>query len=185
MLKRLFIASPFVAIVFLLSFQFSVTSCTKTEIITDTVTSIDTVTQTRVDTVVRVDTVERPDTPVTAAILTANSWKPLEMRGLVNNTYVYYARGGSGNTQSFDNEYMTFNPGNTGIYHDNAGGNTTFTWSFTDTTNKQLVWVWNNPTGTIILTWENLDYHNGAIRYTEYAEQFGYNTLVSETRIPK
>jgi hypothetical protein len=179
MLKRLFIASPFVALSFLLSFQVGVTSCTKTE------TIIDTVTKTIVDTVIVVDTLQETDTPLTAAILTANSWKPLEMRALVNDTYVYYVRGGSSNTQSFDNEYMTFNSNNTGIYHDNAGGETTFTWSFTDATNKKLIWVWNNPTGIINVTWENINYDDGAIRYTEYYQQFGYNILTAAIRIPK
>jgi len=179
MLRRLLITSPVVMLAFLFSFQVGVTSCTKTE------TIIDTVTQIRVDTVIRVDTFQERDTPLTAAILTANSWKPLEMRGLVNNTYVYYVRNGSNNTQSFDNEYMTFNVNNTGIYHDNAGGETSFTWTFTDASNKTLVWVWNNPVEQITVTWENIGYDDGAIRYTEYSNQFGANTLVSEVRIPR
>ncbi len=179
MLKRLLLTSPAVALAFLLISQVGVISCTKTETIIDTVTTI------KVDTVIRVDTLREQDTTLTAAILTANSWKPLEMRGLVNDTYVYYLRGGSTNTQSFDNEYMTFNANNTGVYHDNAGGNTSFTWNFTDASNTQLIWVWNNPTGQITITWENINYDDGAIRYTEYYNQFGSNILVSATRIPK
>lgn len=80
---------------------------------------------------------------------------------------------------------MTFNSNNTGIYHDNGGGETTFTWNFADATNTKLVWVWNNPTGEVTVTWENIKYDDGAIRYTEYYEQFGQNILVSATRIPK
>jgi hypothetical protein len=182
MLKRLLVASPFVALSFLLSFEVGITSCQK-----KIETIVDTITRIRVDTLIqiRVDTLKEKDTLLTSAILTANPWKPLEMRGLVNNTYVYYVRGGSGNTQSFDNEYMTFNANNTGIYHDNAGGESSFTWHFTDSTNKKLVWVWNNPTGTITVNWENINYDDGGIRYTEYANQSGFNTLVSEIRIPK
>jgi hypothetical protein len=172
MLKRFLVASPFVALAFLLSFQGSITSCTKTRTIVDTIT------------VTRVDTLHEKDTLLTAAILTANPWKPLEMRGLVNDTYVYYVRGGSNNTQSFDNEYMTFNSDSTGIYSDNAGTQTTFTWNFTDASNKKLVWVWNLPS-PVTVTWENINYDDGAIRYTEYANQNGFNTLVSEVRIPK
>jgi len=168
MLKQFLFLSPVMAtLAFLLTFQVGVMSCTKTETIIDTVT------------------LKERDTLLTAAILTANSWKPLEMRGLTNNTYVYYVRGGTNNTQSFDNEYMTFNANGTGTYHDNAGGNTSFTWNFTDASNKKLVWIWNNPTGTITVNWENINYDDGAIRYTEYANQFGFNTLVSEIRIPK
>ena len=179
MLKRVLITSPILAFAFLSSFQFGITSCTKKETIIDTVTEI------RVDTVILVDTLKEQDTALTAAILTANPWKPLEMRGLVSNTYVYYLRNGSNNTQSFDNEYMTFNANNTGIYHDNAGGETTFTWSFMDASNKTLVWIWNNPVEQITLTWENISYDDGAIRYTEYSNQFGANTLVAAVRIPK
>jgi hypothetical protein len=172
MLKKLFLVSPVAVLFFLLSLQPVLTSCTK-----DTI--IDTVVQ------VRVDTLKEKDTLLTAAILTANSWKPLEMRGLVNNTYVYYVRGGTNNTQSFDNEYMNFKSNGTGIYHDNVGGETTFTWNFTDATNTKLVWVWNNPSGTITNKWENIVYDNASLRYTEYANVNGVNTLVSETRIPK
>src|SRR5437762_4700641 len=170
MLTRLLVVSPFIALTFLLSFEVGVTSCTKTETIVDTVTKI------RVDTLIKVDTFQEKDTLLTAAILTANSWKIKEDRALVGSSYIYYVRGGSSNTANFDNEYMTFNPNNTGIYHDNLAGETTFTWNFTDASNKKLIWLWNNPYvpgGPITVTWENINYDDGAIRYTEYYTQSG------------
>jgi hypothetical protein len=184
MLTRLLFVSPFVALTFLFSFELGVTSCTKTE------TIVDTVTKTRVDTVikVRIDTLQEKDTLLTAAILTANSWKIREDRALVGSNYVYYLRGGSTNTINLDSEYITFNSNNTGIYHDNAGGETTLTWNFTDPSNKTLVWIWNNPYATpsmITVTWENINYDDGAIRYTEYYTQSGTNILSSIVRIPK
>lgn len=181
MLRKLFIASPFVVLIFLLSFQVGVTSCTKTK------TLIDTVTKVSIDTVikVRVDTLQEKDTLLTTDILTANPWKPLQIRSVLNNTFIYYVRGGSNNTQSYDNEYMLFNPNGSGIYHDNVGVETTFTWHFTDATNKGLVWVWNGPYGVITITWENVNYDDGAIRYTEYYTQSGFNVVTSGTRIPK
>jgi hypothetical protein len=179
MLRKLFIASPFVAIIFLFIFQTGVTSCTKEKTIVDTVTKV------MVDTVVkvRVDTLQEKDTILTAAMLTANSWKPSVVRGIINNTYIIYVRGGSGNTQSFDIEYITFNPDGTGIYHDGVGVATTFAWHFVDATT--LIWVWNGPYGVIPITWENIKYDDGAIRYTEFYNENGYNVLASNVRVPK
>ena len=180
MLKRLLLVSPAVAFAFLFSFQVGVTSCTKTETIIDTVTKI------RVDTViqVRVDTLKEKDTLLTTAILTANSWKLQEIRALQGGSYIYYVRGGASNTQSFDNEYITFNSNNTGTYVANNGSQSTFTWNFTDATNKKIVWVWNLAQ-PVIVTWENITYDDGAIRYTEYFTQFGSNVVSSAVRIPK
>jgi hypothetical protein len=184
MLKRILVVSPFIFLAYMLSFEVGVTSCTKTDTIVDTVTKI------KVDTLiqVRVDTLKEKDTLLTPAILTANSWKILEDRALIGTTFLYYLRGGSSNTANFDNEYMTFNSNNTGIYHDNLGGETTFTWNFTDASNKKMVWLWNNPYvpgGPITITWENINYDDGAIRYTEYYTQSGTNILSAIVRIPK
>src|SRR5215471_18623405 len=128
MLKRLVLASPLAVLAFVFSFQIGVTSCTKTKTIIDTVTKI------KVDTLiqVRVDTLKEKDTLLTAAILTANSWKAKEDRALVGSTFLYYFRGGSNNTFNLDNEYITFNANNTGVYTANDGTQSTFTWNFTD-----------------------------------------------------
>src|SRR5438874_8902505 len=95
MLKQLFYFSSFVTFVFLFSFQVGVTSCTKTK------TIIDTVVKTKIDTVIqtKTDTLQEKDTSLTAAILTANSWKLQEIRALSGSNYIFYVRGGSNNTQ--------------------------------------------------------------------------------------
>jgi hypothetical protein len=168
-------ALSFIAISLLLIYGMS--SCTKTNTVTKIVT--DTVT------VIQKDTLQEKDTTLTAAILTANPWKISVVRATVGGYYVYYQRGGSNNTQNFDNEYMTFNANNTGTYTDNTGVQTSFTWNFTDVAHTNLVWVWN-LSSPVTVTWENIAYDNASIRYTEYYyTQFGGNTLSSCVRIPK
>jgi hypothetical protein len=182
MFKKILYLSPVVLIVFLFSLPVSTVSCKK-----DTLTVIkkDTVTVT----VIQRDTVilHAPDTTLTPAILTANSWKVREDRAMLSNSsnYLYYLRGGSSNTINLDNEYITFNVGGTGLYTDNGGVQTTFTWNFTDASNTKLVWIWNHPTGPITITWENIIYQGGGIRYTEFYTIGGVKNLSSITRIPR
>ena|ERR1022692_3208221 len=175
-MKKLFCLPALTIISFLFTFQIGITSCAKTNTVTKIVT--DTVT------VIQKDTLQEKDTALTTAILTANSWKLLETRGSVGGNYLYYYRGGSNNTESLDNEYITFNSNNTGTYTDNLGNQTSITWNFTDATNTQIVWIWNLPT-PITLTWENIFYDNGALHYDEYYTQNGVNILGAEIRIPK
>jgi hypothetical protein len=175
-IKKLFSFSSFVILTFVLVFQSSITSCKKTETIIKTV--VDTIT------VTKTDTLQEKDTALTKAILTANPWRIQELRALFGSDYIYYLRGGSNNTQSFDNEYITFNSDNTGIYVNDAGAQTSLTWNFSDPTNRKLVWIWNLPT-PVTVTWENITYDDGAIRYTEYFTQNGISVLSSGVRIPK
>jgi hypothetical protein len=173
-----------VAVIAIVCLQFgivgSMTSCTKTDTVHDTVIKIQT------DTIIKnhTDTLQEKDTLLTVAILTANSWKLQFARSLWGNVIVNYERGGSSNTQSFDNEYMTFNANGTGTYTDNVGTQTSFTWNFTDATNKKLIWVWNLPT-PVTITWEDIVYDDAAIRYTESYTNAGNNYVGSEMRIPR
>jgi hypothetical protein len=153
-------------------------SCTKTNLKIDTVTVIKT------DTLIKVDTLKEKDTLITAAILSANPWKVREDRANVGGQFQYYLRGGANNTMSLDNEYITFKSDNTGTYTADNGGVTTFTWQFTDATNRTLVWHWNLPT-PVTVTWENVSYDDGALRYSEYYTMGGTNVLSAEIRIPK
>src|SRR5579863_550825 len=158
----------------ILFLQISFSSCTKTNTVTKTVT--DTVT------VIQKDTINK-DTALTAAILTANSWKIQEMRATFGGSSIYYLRGGSNNTQSFDNEYVTFNSDHTGLYSDNTGVQTTLTWNFSDATNTGLIWTWNAPPTPVLITWENLYYKNGGIHYDEFFTQQGQNEVEAAFRI--
>jgi hypothetical protein len=150
----------------------SMSSCTKTNTVYDTVR------------ITHTDTLQEKDTLLTPTILTATPWKLQYATLLYGNNVVRYVRGGASNTQSFDNEFITFNSNGTGIYTDDTGTQTTLTWSFTDATNKKLIWVWNLPT-PITITWDNLVYDDNAIRYTESYNNSGVNYVGSEMRIPK
>jgi hypothetical protein len=153
------------------------TSCTKTNTVIDTVTN----------TVTKTDTINVPekDTIVTPAILTANSWKATYDRASIGGNIVFYIRGASGNTMDLDNEYITFNANSAGVYTDNSGNQTTFTWSYSDSTYTKLVWIWNLSPQAVTVSWENLSYHDGAIHYTEYYDDNGTEVLSSVIRAPK
>lgn len=177
----IFCLSTTAILLFALQGAVAVTSCTKTKTIIDTVTKIHS------DTVIQIhkDTLKEQDTLLTTAILTANPWKLLELRTNNAGTFDYYLRGGTSNTQDFTNEYMTFNSNNTGTYTANNGTQTSFTWNFTDATNKKILWVINLGT-PLTITWENILYDDGQLRYTEYYTfQNGGNVLSEGIRIPK
>jgi len=160
--------------------QVGTTSCTKTKTITDT----DTVNITKTDTLTVTDTV-RTDTILSVQILTANSWKLEEERGVDGNNILYYVRGGSSNTESFDNEYITFNATGTGTYVDPNGGTSTLTWNFTDSTYTSIVYLVQFPSLPTTITWNNLVYKNKSISYDEYFTQSGVNCQNEAIRIVK
>jgi hypothetical protein len=172
MLKKLFYLSPLSFVLIVLLCPAVNTSCTKT--------NADTVTVTKTDTL----KVAEKDTLITTAILTANSWKAIYDRASVGGDSLFYVRGGTGNTIDLDNEYETFNANGTGIYTDNNGNQTTFTWTWSDSTYTRLSWVWNLET-PITVRWENLYYDDAAIHYTEYYIQNGNYVLSTEVRVPR
>lgn len=172
MLKKLLGFLSLVLVAVIITCSAGITSCTKTT------TKIDTVT------VTKTDTLQEKDTALTAAILTANPWKVQYDRASVGGTIVFYQRGGSDNTMNLDNEYITFNSNNTGIYTDESGTQTTFTWNFTNATNTTLVWTWDlSPSVTV--TWEDISYDDNALHYTEYYVNNGVNSLSAVVRIPR
>lgn len=175
---KFYFGLPLVAIVGLMfTFQICVSSCSKDETIKyDTVTVKDTIT-------VR-DTIALKDTAITLQMMTSTPWKIQEIRGVTGNAAYYYLRGGSSNTQSFDNEYMTFNSDNTGIYTDNGGTNTPITWSFANAQKTSLTYTVPFPDGTLNVTWEHMVYKNGAIRYGEYFIHGTSNSHSEGIRIP-
>jgi len=75
---------------------------------------------------------------LTAQILTAHPWKVLEERGVLGGAIIYYLRGGTNNTQSFDNEFVTFNSNNTGVLTINSGNSYNFPWAFGNSENTKL-----------------------------------------------
>lgn len=169
MLKKLLGFLSIVLVAVMVTCSTGITSCTKTTTKFDTVI------------VTKTDTLQEKDTTLTAAILIANSWKVQYDRASVGGAISFYQRGGSSNTIALDNEYITFNSNNTGIYTNNSGTQTTFTWNFTNATNTTLVWTMNS----VAITWENISYKDNALHFTEYYSNGGVSTLSTEVRIPQ
>jgi hypothetical protein len=175
-MKKIISLCSFSFVLILVLFQFSLSSCEK-----DTITETDTLVVTKTDTLII------KDTAVTLQLLSANSWKIQEIRGVVGNTITYYLRGGSSNTDNYDNEYITFNSNKTGIYFDFNGGTHQITWDFSNTNNTKLSFVVSNPAPLTAQTvvWENLRYKNGALLFDQYWSYNNVNTHAQVVRVPK
>jgi hypothetical protein len=170
-LLKIFFLAPFV---FLFLFQTGVTSCSKDPIhVTDTI--------------VKKDTIIKQDTALTTQILTSHPWKVFEERGVHGGAIIYYLRGGSNNTQSFDNEYVTFNSNGTGLLVINSGGQYNFTWTFANADNTKLTWTVLNTPATYTITWDNIRYKNGNLNHDQYFTDgnTGQNSHTQQIRMPK
>jgi hypothetical protein len=176
-ISKLLLIAP---IAFLLLFQNGVTSCTK-----DTLVKTDTVI--KKDTIIQHDTIVKKDTMLTAQILTSHPWKVLEERGVHGGEIIYYLRGGSSNTQSFDNEYITFNSNNTGVLTINSGQQFNFTWTFANTDNTKLTWTVLNSPATYTITWDNIRLNNGNLNHDQYFTDgnTGQHSHTQQIRMPK
>ncbi len=144
--------------------QGGLTSCTKDKTIYDTVTVI------KKDTVIIRDTIVIKDTVVTAELLASHPWKIQEIRGVDEGSILYYLRGGSNNTNSFNNEYYTFNANKTGFEVDDAFITRQIpNWSLSGSQIIKLTMTYNvTPTITMVITWDNLRFKNNALYYDEY-----------------
>ena len=168
-MKKLFTASGLFAIV-LIMLETGATSCTKEVIVYDTVT------------VIEKDTVIIKDTAISMQLITANSWKVQEIRGVEANTLLYYSRGGSNNTENFDIEYITFNANKTGTYFDGVGTTHPITWDFSNAELTKLTFVVQNPAPipSQTVVYENLRYKNGALHFDQY---WTYNSRNSHAQV--
>jgi hypothetical protein len=174
MMKKLFSFSTIFCVI-LLMMQAGVSSCTKEVIVTDTVT------------ITKKDTVIIKDTAITLQLLTSKSWKVEEIRGVQGNTILYYKRGGTGNTENFDIEYITFNANKTGIYFDGVGTTHQITWDFANADNTKLTFIVQNPSPIPAQTvvYENLRYKNGSLLFDQYWTYNNINTHAQVIRIPR
>jgi hypothetical protein len=164
-ISKLLLLAPFA---FLLLFQNGVTSCTK-------------------DPIHLTDTIVKKDTMLTTQILTSHPWKVFEERGVHGGAIIYYLRGGTNNTQSFDNENVAFNSNNTGVLTINNGTQYNFTWSFGNADNTKLTWTLLNTPATYTITWENIRYKNGNLNHDQYFTDgnTGENSHTQQIRMPK
>jgi hypothetical protein len=188
-MKMFLSSSTLVLLIVIFSLEGGLSSCTKDRTIYDTVTVNHTDTLTVKDTVIVKDTVVIKDTLLNDSILTSHSWKLLEVRGVVEGTVIYYLRGGVSNTESFDNEYITFNTSNAGVLSDNAGAAHDITnWTLSTTDHTKLVYTaHNDATIQTTYTWDNIRYKDGKIYYDHYFHDnlSGYDVHSQEIRIPK
>jgi len=159
-MKQVFTFSLAGLIFTLFFLQTGVSSCSKDQIIYDTI---------KVNTIQH-DTIVIKDTALTIQLLTAHSWRMQEIRGVSNNVAFYYLRGGSSNTQSFDNDVITFRSDKTGTYTDNSGNSFSLTWDFTNSSNTRIVYTMpnSNLAPNLVVIWENLRYKNASLLYDEY-----------------
>ncbi len=181
-MRLLLSVSTFVLFIFLFTVEGGLSSCTKDRTIYDTVTV------TKSDTITVKDTIIITDSVLTEAILTSHPWKLAEVRGVQGGAVIFYERGGSNNTQSFDNAYYTFNADKTGVVVDDSGTPHAVTiWSISNSV-KTMVYTMNNS-GSITsdYTWDNIKYKDGAIHYDDYFHDnfIDVNTHSQEVQIAK
>lgn len=171
-MRKLLGLSSFLGFVILLTMQTGMTSCTK-EVV-------------KIDTLTKVDTIVKQDTTVTPALLTAYKWKTKEIIGVIGNNITYYERGGSNNTENYDNEYIQFNTDGTGVLYDAAGTLHQTTWSFSDSSYKKLTFVVFNPSPipSQNVTWDNLRFKNNQLLFDQYWSYQGINSHVQFIRLP-
>lgn len=153
--------------------QSATSSCTKENTIYDTLT------------VIKRDTIIIKDTAISLQLLTANSWKVEELRGVQgNNEIVYYKRGATGNTENFDPEYITFNSNKTGVYYDAFRTTHQITWDFLNADNTKLTFtiLKTAPETNHTVTYENLRYKNGALLFDQYWTYKGVNSHAQAVR---
>ena len=168
-MKKICSFSGLFAIV-LLIIQTGSTSCTKENIVYDTVT------------VIKKDTLIIKDTAISLQLITANSWRVEEIRGVEANTILYYKRGATGNTENFDIEYITFNANKTGIYYDGVGTTHSMTWDFSNAELTKITFIVENPVPipSQTVVYENLRYKNGALLFDQY---WSYNNRNAHAQV--
>ena len=173
-MKKWIGVSSFLAFAFLLLFQSSITSCTKDQTIYDTVT------------VTKTDTLIIKDTAVSLELLTANSWILQDYRGVSANTIVFYQRGGTSNTENFDNEYIRFIADGTGTYFDQSGAMHQITWEFLNDEKTRLSFVVSNPAPleSQMVIYDNLRYKNKSLLFDQYWSYNYINLHAQAIRIP-
>ena len=157
-------------LLYLSAFQSSYSSCSKK-------TSSDAISNTN----------NKECNPVSLEIITANEWIIQENRGVVGGSMLYYLRGNSTNTESFNKEYIAFNADKTGTNVYNDGNQTTFTWEFANDEQTKIIWTVRNTPATFSITWDNIRYKNNSLYFDEYYTDgnTGMHSHTQQIRIPK
>lgn len=156
-----------IVLIWSLSISTCLTSCTKDKTIFDTVT------------ITRNDTLFIKDSAFTPELLTAYPWKVNELRAVYGGDSIYYLRGGLKNTTGFGDrsiEAYTFNVNGSGSLLDgNLYTHNISNWQFANPEKTKLTFFLstNSPSGSYLITWENIRYKNGII----YTDEYYYDVL--------
>jgi len=182
-MKFLLSGSAFFFLIFLTTLEGGLSSCTKDKTIFDTVTVI----KHDTTTVIQKDTIIIQDTAITTELLTSHPWKMQEIYAVTGGAIRYYLRGGTNNTESFDNEYIIFNTDKTGTYVENGGRHDAITWDFANPEKTKVLWTLYNTPATFDINWDNLRFKNNRLYYDEYYTDgnTGLNSHSQEVRVPQ
>lgn len=119
----------------------------------------------------------------TLAVLTAKQYHMEEIRILQDNNVYYYKKGSSGNTATFDQEYIKFNTDKTGSYFYNGTTNT-INWDFVGMNKTRIRYTLNRST-PVTINWENISYSGDSLSYSEYYLINGVNSMSTAVRIAR
>ena len=113
--------------------------------------------------------------------IVARKWEMQEIRFLYNNTSYYYNKEDDSNTNiNFDNDYITFYCGGTGIYHQGDNINYPIQWHSIELKNNAIQFTISKfrNNSDLLVTWENIEILGNTIKYMEYyTHKGGMNCL--------
>lgn len=117
-------------------------------------------------------------------LLTSHSWKAEKVWAQVGNTPLFYEAGNPSSTLKLEFEFVTFEKDGTGIFSDNHGVKSPFTWSFSDSTQTKLsMKIQFLP--PVTATWDILTLKKNKLIYVEKYNQGTTSFLSFEERIPR
>lgn len=130
----------------------------------------------------------KPVTSGSSQILN-RKWEMQEIRFLYNNIPYHYKQGDDSESNiKFDNDYITFNCGGTGIYHQGNNIDYQLTWHFIEFKDNVIEFTISKfrDNTDLVVNWENMEISNNTIKYTEYYTHkngqhcFGYGIRIAK-----
>lgn len=117
-------------------------------------------------------------------LLTSHSWKAVRVWAQVGNTQLFYETGNSYSTLKLEFELIHFEKDGTGVYTDNHGVKSPFSWSFTDSAQTKLsLKIQFLP--PVTTNWDIITLKKNKLIYIEKYTQGTTSFLSYEERIAK
>lgn len=116
-------------------------------------------------------------------MLTASTWEIQKIRTLESGNFYYYQRGSA--NHDLDIENILFKADHTGVYTGPDGVQYAISaWNFIDAEKTQILYtvMFSTP---LQVNWENVALTPTTLKYGEYHNLNGVNTMSIATRIPK